>query len=287
MLAWSTRCTASFIRCLSVLPGEGSDASNTPIKRHNDRLPDLVRAPHRLLRHPPMQVIIAGTGKLATELLSGLQLPSAFQVVPWAHVANAARAGRPVNEQASQAIVVHAGSGRELDPIAAFCTATHSPLIELSTGSAIEATPRAFPVVQCPNTNILMLKFMAMLAQCGPMFSGYDIQLTESHQANKTSVPGTAVHMAESLGLQADDIQSVRDVAVQRAQLHIPEAELGRHAYHQVRIADGACSLALETRVGGDAPYAQGVAHIVVATAAHQLEDRVYPVMDFIHQGWL
>jgi 4-hydroxy-tetrahydrodipicolinate reductase len=43
----------------------------------------------------------------------------------------------------------------------------------------------------------------------------------------------------------------------------------------------------LETRVGGDAPYAQGVAQIVAATAAHVLEDRVYPVMDFIHRGWL
>jgi 4-hydroxy-tetrahydrodipicolinate reductase len=70
-------------------------------------------------------------------------------------------------------------------------------------------------------------------------------------------------------------------------QLHIPEAELGRHAYHQVHISDGACSVMLETRVGGDAPYAQGVAQIMAATAAHVLEDRVYPVMDFIHRGWL
>jgi len=233
-----------------------------------------------------MQVIIAGTGKLATELLSGLKLAPGFQIVAWADVAKAAKAAQ-AGSPAHPAIVVHAGSGRELDAITAFCAATHSPLIELSTGSAIEATLRAFPVVLCPNTNILMLKFMAMLERCGPMFNGCDIQLTESHQASKTSVPGTAVHMAASLGLQADDIVSVRDVAVQRGQLHIPEAELGRHAYHQVRISDGACSVMLETRVGGDAPYAQGVAQIVAATAAHELEDRVYPVMDFIHRGWL
>jgi len=230
-----------------------------------------------------MQVIIAGTGKLATELLAGLKLGPGFELLPWADVAGQAQPG----SAAPQAIVVHAGSGRELDAIAAFCTATHSPLIELSTGSAIEAAPRAFPVVLCPNTNILMLKFMAMLAQCGPMFSGYQVQLTESHQASKTSVPGTAVDMAQSLGLQAADIVSVRDVAVQRAQLQIPEAALGRHAYHRVQIDDGACSIQLETRVTGDAPYAQGVAQIVAAVAAHDLQDRVYPVMDFIGQGWL
>jgi hypothetical protein len=224
-----------------------------------------------------MQVFIAGTGKLATELLSGLQLDAAFQLTAWSQR----------GPSLDRAIVVHAGSGRELADIAAFCTATHSPLIELSTGSAIEATPHAFPVVLCPNTNILMLKFMAMLAQCGPLFSGYKVQLTESHQASKTSVPGTAVDIAQALGLKADDIVSVRDVAVQRAQLQIPEAALGRHAYHRVRIDDGACHIQLETRVTGDAPYAQGVAQIVAAVAAHGLADRVYPVMDFIRQGWL
>jgi 4-hydroxy-tetrahydrodipicolinate reductase len=224
-----------------------------------------------------MQILIAGTGKLATELLNGLTLPPSFQLTAWAQR----------GPSQAPAIVVHAGSGRELDDIVAFCTATHSPLIELSTGSAIEAVPRAFPVVLCPNTNILMLKFMAMLAQCGPMFSGHSVQLTESHQASKTSVPGTAVDIAQSLGLRADQIVSVRDAAVQRGALQIPEADLGRHAYHQVRISDGACSVQLETRVTGDAPYAQGVAQIVAAVAAHTLEDRVYPVMDFIRQGWL
>jgi 4-hydroxy-tetrahydrodipicolinate reductase len=224
-----------------------------------------------------MHVLIAGTGKLATELLNALALGERFEVLPWSQR----------GEGLAQAIVVHAGSGRELDAIAAFCTATHSPLIELSTGSAIAATPCAFPVVLCPNTNILMLKFMAMLDKGGAMFAGHDIQLMESHQASKSSVPGTAVDIARSLGLQADDIVSVRNVTVQRTRLQIPEADLDRHAWHQVRIQDGACTLTLQSRVLGDAPYAQGVGQIVAATAAHPLEDRVYPVLEFIDQGWL
>lgn len=224
-----------------------------------------------------MQIIIAGTGKLATELLSALKIDGFAPAVSWANK----------RIKAGKTIVVHAGSGRELQAIAAYCEATHSPLVELATGSTIESMPVAFPVVLCPNTNILMLKCMSMLEHSGPLFRGYDIKLTESHQASKTSVPGTAVHMAASLGISQDDIQSVRDVGTQTADLQIPEADLARHAYHQVLIQDGPCSLKLETRVYGEAPYAHGVAQIITAVATHELENRVYSVMEFINNGWL
>lgn len=121
----------------------------------------------------PTQIIIAGSGKLATELLTRLDLGSDCQLVPW----------EPTRPQAEQAIVVHAGSGRELDAIAEFCAATGSPLIELATGSALEGALPAFPVVLCPNTNILMLKVMYMLEMGGHLFRGNPITFTESHQA--------------------------------------------------------------------------------------------------------
>lgn len=132
-----------------------------------------------------------------------------------------------------------------------------------------------------------MLKFMAMLEQCGQMFRGYEINLVESHQASKTSVPGTAVNMAHSLGMDSNDIHSVRDANIQKAQLHIPEANIARHAYHRVLIRDGECSLKLETRVYGQAPYSHGVAQIVAAASTHELENRLYSVMEFVSKGWL
>lgn len=224
-----------------------------------------------------MQIIIAGTGKLATELLNALKVDGCCQVIPWADKRN----------EALKSIVVHAGSGRELERITSYCAATNSPLIELATGSNIESIPVAFPVVLCPNTNILMLKFMAMLEQCGQMFHGYEISLTESHQASKTSVPGTAVNMAHSLGMSRSDIQSVRDTGIQKTRLEIPEADLARHAFHQVVIQDGQCSVKLETRVYGEAPYTQGVAQIVTAASSHALENRRYSVMEFVKNGWL
>lgn len=224
-----------------------------------------------------MPIIIVGTGKLATELLRLLPTNEECQVVAWGKQA----------PDVGPSIVVHAGSGRELGAAIAYCEATHSPLIELSTGSAVESAQYPFPVVVCPNVNVLMLKFMSMLQRSGHLFRNHHITLTESHQASKTSVPGTAVNLAQSLGVGAGDIHSVRDVDVQRADLQIPEANLGRHAFHRIVIQDGECSLQLETRVYGESAYADGVARIVAAVRAHALEDRVYSVMELVDAGWL
>jgi len=224
-----------------------------------------------------MKVIVVGAGKLAKELLEALPSKNGGEVIPWA------AEGLP----SEKSVVVHAGSGRELQAVAAYCAATRSPLVELSTGSALEHVVEGFPVVLCPNTNLLMLKFMAMLERSGYLFRGYRIGLIESHQAGKTSVPGTAVSMAQALGLAPSDVQSVRDAGVQQRVLQISPERLARHAYHQVLIEDGSCSVRLETRVYGDAPYADGVAHIVAAVRDRPLESRRYSIMEFIDNGWL
>ncbi|MGS0893979.1 dihydrodipicolinate reductase [Burkholderia stagnalis] len=225
-----------------------------------------------------MQVLVVGTGKLATELLDAHRLdPTRYRVLPWSDRARAD----------VRSIVVHAGSGRELAAAIAFCRATASPLVELSTGSDLETASHDFPVVLCPNTNILMLKFMSMLETAGSLFRDCTITLTESHQAGKTSVPGTAVGIGRSLGVRPEDIRSVRDPGVQRDECGIPDDQLGRHAYHRIRIEDGACSLQFESRVYGASPYADGVSRIVDAVCRHDLENRRYPIVEFIRNGWL
>jgi len=224
-----------------------------------------------------MQVLIVGSGKLASELLDRLALPAPFKVLRWSD--------KPLPN--ARSVVVHAGSGREFDAVTAYCRETDSVLVELATGSQIEGTTPDFPVVLCPNTNILMLKFMHMLANSGKLFTGYRIQLTESHQAGKRSTPGTAVALAQSLGLAAADVVSVRDVKEQQARLGVPAEHLGRHAVHAISIEDDSCSLRLETRVYGSSPYADGVARIVSAIAAHPLERRLYAVDEFIERGWV
>jgi hypothetical protein len=224
-----------------------------------------------------MDVYIAGSGKLATELLTAWPPASSTRVRPWT--------GDP--GQPERAVVVHAGSGRLLPELGAFCERTGSVLVELATGSALEGQVPRFPVVLCPNTNILMLKFMCMLERSGALFRGADIRLTESHQASKSSVPGTAVAMAQSLGVAVADIVSVRHPAEQTERLGLAPQHLARHAFHRIDITDGACQLRLETRVLGDTPYVSGVSQIVHAVQRQALESRVYDVMAFIENGWL
>jgi hypothetical protein len=224
-----------------------------------------------------MVVIVAGSGKLARELLSELPGRIAARVVAWADA----------DKGAESSVVVHAGSGRELEDVIAYCEDTGSILVELATGSEIEGRDVGFPVVVCPNTNILMLKFMAMLAANGHYFTGYKIGLVESHQAGKSSVPGTAVALAQSLGLPSEKIRSIRDPREQRESLRISPEYLARHAYHRIEIEDHVGRIVLETKVFGPAPYAEGLAQILSAIRSNTLENRRYSVMEFIEKGWL
>jgi predicted nucleic acid-binding Zn ribbon protein len=224
-----------------------------------------------------MQVFIAGTGKLATELLHKLNSNNEYNVSPWF--------GEAVTE--GRAIVVHAGSGREVNSISSFCGRTSSVLVELATGSSLEASNPDFPMVLCPNTNILMLKFMSMLERSGSLFKGSEINITESHQSSKTSVPGTAVSMANSLGVSASEITSVRNSSQQIADLDIPQEHLTRHAFHRIQIHDGQCSIAMETRVYGSSPYASGVQQIIAAIQQRALQARAYSINEFIENGWV
>jgi len=224
-----------------------------------------------------MVVIVVGAGKLARELLNALPERISGKVAAWADA--------PGSGESS--IVVHAGSGRELESVVAYCQRTGSILVELATGSELEDHDAGFPVVVCPNTNILMLKFLAMLAASGAHFKNYTVRIAESHQAGKSSVPGTAVALAQSLGLAGEKIRSIRDPREQRETLHIPPEYLSRHAYHRVEIEDHAGSVVLETRVFGPAPYAEGLAQILSAVRSNTLENRRYNVMEFIEKGWI
>lgn len=225
-----------------------------------------------------MKVLIVGSGKLASELVSELILAAPFVVDSWNN-------GKSKVKEPS--VVIHAGSGRELSEVLAFCHDTYSILIELATGSRIEHSPLTFPIVVCPNTNVLMLKFMNMLAKSGGLFTSYHINLVESHQAEKRSAPGTAIALAHSVGLSAEEIISVRDREKQLTVLHIPPEHLGRHAFHSIVIEDDACRVLFETRVYGSSPYANGVSKIVTAATTRNLENKIYAIDEFVENGWV
>lgn len=222
--------------------------------------------------------MVVGSGKLANELLENLSGPHIASVLPWAQRESGWNGCR---------IVVHAGSGREIADVTEFCALHSLVLVELSTSGALEQVNPTFPVILCPNTNILMLKFMAMLKVQGHLFSEYETTILESHQSDKKSEPGTAISIAASLGVPRDEITSVRDPLVQKRQLGIPAEHLARHAYHKISIADGNVSIAFEAKVLGEAPYAAGLAKIVEGIYRRDLESRKYDVLELVQNGWI
>jgi hypothetical protein len=218
-------------------------------------------------------IIIVGHGKLATELLNGLNGPAISRVIPWT--------GQNT-PQSDRYMVVHAGSGRELSDVIEFCAATASTLLDLSTGESRFPATVTFPVVICPNVNMQMLSFMAMVKQSAKYFQGQDIEITESHQASKSTSPGTAVHLAKSLGVPESRIRSVRDPKEQNEVLQIPSSFLDRHAYHEIVIKNPEVSIRLETKVLGKSAYASGLARVVEIVAKSNSVPGYHDIVDLL-----
>lgn len=228
--------------------------------------------------NPVVQVLIVGSGKLAAELIENLKSPNIASVLPWS---------RRNEMSTGKNIVVHAGSGRELKSVVSFCTSNNSVLIELSTsGTALEGN-HPFPIIICPNINILMVKFMAMLQSHGHLFREYPKTILESHQATKTSAPGTAICIAQSLNVEPEQIISVRNPMVQENELGIPSNSLPRHAYHRIVIGDENVSITFETKALGQTPYASGLARVIESICERELEPKAYDIVTLIQNGWL
>lgn len=225
-----------------------------------------------------MKILIVGSGKLANALLGAELQFDSCEMLKW----------EPQHSKLTeQAIVVHAGSGRQLPECLAFCARTGSVFVELSTGLETESMEPEFPLIICPNTSILVLKTLNLLKIGGHVFEKYDISITESHQAAKTTEPGTAYSFAHSLQIPIEQISSVRIPDIQLNTIGIPAEYIGKHAYHKIVIKDGTDEVTIETKVLGHESYAQGVKKIVEAVLQFPLENKRYTVLDLIGCGML
>jgi dihydrodipicolinate reductase len=219
------------------------------------------------------EVLIIGRGKLANELLGGLSGDAISRVIRWED-----RSETPP----SSGIVVHAGSGRELTEAIEYCAKTESTLFELSTSGFAIPEKTDFPVIVCPNVNLQMLCFMAMVKRFSGLFKGRTIRITESHQSSKKTKPGTAIYLAKSLGILERDIVSERDPERQQKIMGIPKEHLDRHACHQIVISDPEVEIRLETRVLGKSAYSSGLSKIIGIIAKKRLAPGKYDIVDII-----
>jgi len=222
-------------------------------------------------------VYVVGSGKLAQAILAHPGIPSMLHVEKWS---------RTAVDSDLPAIVLHAGSGREMAACLEFCSRTQSIFLQLSTGLESAPPSPGFPYIVCPNTSILVLKLLSLLRAHPRIFAGHEISLTESHQASKTSEPGTAFAFAASLGIPRERIHSIRDPNTQMDEIGIPAAHLPAHAWHRISIRDAAAEVTLETRVLGLTTYAEGAWEIVQAAREARLDGGTYSVLDVLEASW-
>jgi 4-hydroxy-tetrahydrodipicolinate reductase len=219
-----------------------------------------------------MKIFVVGAGKLATFLLSNLS-PDNCEVLQWRD---------EIKSSGEKAVVIHAGSGRQLKDCIDFCSSTKSVLVELSTGLKTEDIIPDFPIIICPNTSILVLKTLNLLKIHGRELEKYTISITESHQAKKTTEPGTAYAIANSLNFPTVNIQSVRVPDVQSDIIGIPKEYLEKHAYHKIVFKDGLDEVTIETKVLGYESYLKGVRSILEAVTEYPLDHKRYTILDLM-----
>lgn len=223
-------------------------------------------------------IFIVGSGKLALAILNSNLVFQYGKILKWE------TSYRNSNEKA---IVVHAGSGRQLKECFEFCERTKSVLIELSTGLETEKMRPDFPLIVCPNTSILILKTLTMLKTSGRHFENYQISITESHQSTKRTEPGTAYAFANSLNFPVYKIESIRTPEIQQNKIGIPAEYLDKHAWHKIVIKDGSDEVTIETKVLGHASYATGVQTIIESVLNNSLGNKKYTVFDLIENNML
>jgi 4-hydroxy-tetrahydrodipicolinate reductase len=155
--------------------------------------------------------------------------------------------------------------------------------VRRSTVAAVIAPNMAKPIVG-------LQAMMAYAADNFPgLFSGYRLDITESHQAGKADTSGTAKAMVayfNRLGVPfaADEIIKVRDPLEQHERLGVPEAHLKGHGWHTYRLtsADDTVTMGFMHNVNGRRVYAIGTLDAVRYLSGRIAEGESGVVYDMI-----
>ena len=247
-------------------------------------------------------VIIAGLpGRMATAVYAAIQQSLHYEVAEIALVSTAEAAKRerhnafpegisllvsPTNREGAGISKVIAQLGQYHEVVAVdfscpeavndnaqfYCT-HHIPFIMGTTGgnrALLKATIERSDIcaVVAPNMSIPIVMLMDMFAYAAERYPGmldrFSAHITESHQAGKRDVSGTALAIAEKfhqLGVRVDrsDIISIRDPAG-HTKLSVPTEHREGHAWHTYALADegGGCTLQLTHNVNGRQTYIDG-----------------------------
>ncbi|KAI9198251.1 hypothetical protein LWI28_012485 [Acer negundo] len=146
---------------------------------------------------------------------------------------------------------------------------------------------------------VAFLAAMEIMAEQFPgAFSGYSLQVLESHQAGKLDTSGTAkavISCFRKLGVSfdMDQIQMIRDPKQQIEMVGVPEEHLPGHAFHMYHLTspDQTVSFEFQHNVCGRSIYAEGTVDAVLFLSKKvqsKADKRIYNMIDvrlLSHQG--
>ncbi|KAL5208072.1 hypothetical protein ABZP36_032507 [Zizania latifolia] len=126
-------------------------------------------------------------------------------------------------------------------------------------------------------------------------FSGYKLEVMESHQATKLDISGTAkavISCFQNLGVSFDlnQVKQVRDPQEQLTLVGVPEEHLSGHAFHMYHLTspDETVSFEFQHNVCGRSIYAEGT--VDAAMFLHKkiqsgADKKLYDMIDVLREG--
>lgn len=126
-------------------------------------------------------------------------------------------------------------------------------------------------------------------------FSGYSLNVTESHQKTKVDTSGTAKAMLTHFNklcnstVELKEVKKIRNEKEQ-LQLGVPEENLNGHAWHTYRLESGEGSVAFEFKhnVCGRTTYAEGVLDAVLflnKKIESKSQEKVFDMINVLEAG--
>lgn len=143
---------------------------------------------------------------------------------------------------------------------------------------------------------VAFLAAMEIMAEQFPgAFSGYSLEVMESHQAGKLDTSGTAkavISCFQKLGVsfEMDQVKKIRDPDQQVGVVGVPPKYLEGHAFHLYNLTspDETVSFEFQHNVCGRSIYAEGTidAAIFLAKKVKSKSDkRIYNMIDVLREG--
>ncbi|KAK4482122.1 hypothetical protein RD792_009261 [Penstemon davidsonii] len=143
---------------------------------------------------------------------------------------------------------------------------------------------------------VAFLAAMEIMAEQFPgAFSGYNLQVLESHQASKLDLSGTAksvISCFQKLGVsfELDQVKQIRDPRLQVEMVGVPQEHLNGHAFHMYHLTspDETVSFEFQHNVCGRSIYAEGTVDAILFLAKKvnsKAEKRIYDMIDVLREG--